>query len=287
MRTPVALALAASVLVAGAGCSSDDQQSPDPDGATYVALGDSYTAAPGVPDMVDAGCGRSSANYPALVAGELGLELTDVSCGGASTTSLVGAQETTAGVVPAQFAALGEGTDYVTLGIGGNDAGLFEKLFSTCLGLRASDPDGAPCLDAMTAGGSDALLEAIELIQGRVTSALVGIRDRAPNASIVMVGYPQLMPAEGQCDQLPLTPRDYDYFRSVLTELGGATKTAAADAEVAYVDVLAASEGHDVCAGKDAWVNGVGGNNERASSLHPFAEEQQAVAELVVAAFED
>ena len=46
-------------------------------------------------------------------------------------------------------------------------------------------------------------------------------------------------------------------------------------------DHLAASRGHDVCAGKDAWVNGIVPSDE-AAPLHPFAVEQKAVADLVL-----
>ena len=150
-----------------------------------------------MPETVDAACGRSSVNYPALVAEDLDLELTDVSCNAASTTSLVGAQQTLEGPVPAQFAALTEDTDYVTMGIGGNDEDFLAQLFTVCLQVRDTDPDGAPCRDAMNASGTDALVDALELIEGRVTSALVGIRDRSPDATVVMVGYPQLGPRGG------------------------------------------------------------------------------------------
>ena len=256
----------------------------DPDAPTYVAMGDSYTSAPGVGETADEGCFRSSSNYPSLVAAERGLELTDVSCGGATTTSLVGVQETPSGAVPPQFAALTPGTDVVTLSIGGNDEDLFPELLTTCLGLRDQDPDGAPCRDAFNADGSDRALEIIELVEHRVTSALTGIRDRAPDAQVVLVGYPQVAPTEGECDLLPLTPGDYDYVRELMAALGAAAARAAAETEVAYVDVLAASEGHDICAGADAWVNGVGGPTDQAMAMHPFAAEQQAVADLVVEA---
>ena len=281
------------------GCSSDEgdpgEATPAPspgspgstDGPSYVAMGDSYTSAPGVGETVDVGCFRSSNNYPALVADALGLTLTDVSCGGATTTSLVGVQETSTGPVPPQFAALTPETDVVTLSIGGNDEELFTDLLLTCPTLRDQDPDGAPCRDALNAGGSDQALATIALVQGRLTSALVGIRDRAPDAEIVLVGYPQLAPAQGQCELLPLTPGDYDYVRSLMIALGAATEAAAAEADVAYVDVLAASEGHDVCAGEEAWVNGVGGPTDRAMEMHPLGEEQQAVADLLVETLDD
>jgi lysophospholipase L1-like esterase len=271
------------VLVAATGCASGGSVR---EGSTYVAMGDSYTAAAGVPEVVHAGCGRSSVNYPTLVAGELGLELTDVSCSGAATANLAAGQQTVTGVMPPQLDALTEDTDYVTIGIGGNDENFLGLLFTTCLSVRDPDPDGSLCRDAMNAGGTDVLKASVAVIQDQVTSALAEIRDRAPDARIVLVGYPQLVPADGSCDILPLTPDDADYFRGLMADLGAATEAAAAEAEVEYVDVLAASEGHDICAGEDAWVSGVVPTG-RAATMHPFAEEQRAVADLVVEALKD
>ncbi len=257
---------------------------------TYVALGDSYTAAPGVPETEsESGCSRSSANYPALVAERLDLVLSDVSCAGADTLALVGSQQTDRGPKAPQFLAVVAGVEVVTLGMGGNDEGLFRDLVTTCLSLAADDPTGSPCRDAMaTAAGGDKAADRIGIIGTRLTSALTGIVDRVPDAAVVLVGYPQLVPATGQCDSLPLADGDYAYVRSLTEQLGAATKKAAEDAGVRYADVLAASEGHDVCAGADAWVNGIANDEGRAAApLHPFAEEQAAVADLVVAQLED
>src|SRR6478672_1383292 len=89
----------------------------------YVALGDSYTAAPFVPlTQLSNGCLRSSDNYPALVAaGMPGTRLVDVSCSGADTASMTGIQRIEGADQPPQFDALTRGTDLVTVGIGGND----------------------------------------------------------------------------------------------------------------------------------------------------------------------
>ncbi len=57
---------------------------------------------------------------------------------------------------------------------------------------------------------------------------------------------------------------------------------AGAEAEGAEsVDVLSLSEGHSVCS-EDPWVNGPRNDPEAALPFHPFAEEQQAVADAVV-----
>ena len=64
-----------------------ETEHPEPDPFIYVALGDSYTAAHGVPgtDWLD-GCLRSDRNYPHLVAEALPeVTLVDVSCSGTAT----------------------------------------------------------------------------------------------------------------------------------------------------------------------------------------------------------
>ena len=68
----------------------------------YVALGDSYTAAPLVPPTdTTTICLRSAVNYPALVAEAMsGTMLTDVSCSGASTRNTTEPQTGRTGSVP-------------------------------------------------------------------------------------------------------------------------------------------------------------------------------------------
>src|SRR6478735_6166494 len=99
-RRTAALLLAAGLVPAVlAGCSSDDDPAPLPATTTgdptstptrydeYVALGDSYTAAPLVPPTdTSTICLRSGVNYPALVTQAMpGTALTDVCCSAAAT----------------------------------------------------------------------------------------------------------------------------------------------------------------------------------------------------------
>lgn len=256
--------------------------------ASYVALGDSYTAAPLVP-VTDTsnGCLRSSHNYPALVAAALpGTQLTDVSCSGATSTSMIGVQQTGNQVQAAQFDALDEGTDLVTVGIGGNDFNLFGTLVGTCSQLRSSDPTGSPCKDKLTAGGTDTLAADLDQIQQHVTAIVKGIRDRAPKATIVVVGYPQIVPAHGTCPQLlPLATGDYAYARSINKGLADALRKGTAAAKGTYVDLFRASAGHDICS-SDPWINGAQTDPQRALAFHPFAVEQRKAAALVLAQLE-
>ena len=277
----------ALLLVGTAACAAGADPDPTPaDVATYVALGDSYSAAAGVPVTEhESGCERSTGSYPARVAKELGVTTyVDVTCGGASTRNLLESQQALRGPVPAQLDAVTRDADLVTLGIGVND-GIFAGVFGTCLMVAPGDPDGAPCQKAMTTpDGGDRLDGILESIRTRLDSALREVEKRAPDAEVVLVGYPQLVPPEGYCPGLPLAHGDYEYVRELMVDLGGLMEEAADSAGVHYVDLLEPSEGHDICAGDEAWVNGVVTDPERATGLHPFAEEQQAVADLVVEA---
>lgn len=298
LRRAAATLLAAG-LVTVAGCddgppAASVDASPSPNSAdtardvpfpTYVALGDSYTAAPGVPQTEqETGCLRSNGSYASQVANQLDTRFVDVSCVGASTVSLVGAQHTSDRVHPPQFAALSEDTSLVTLGIGGNDLDLFATMVGTCGQFALQDPKGSPCRDYMADAGKkkDLLVEKIEKIGDRVRAALRGIRDRSPQAKVLLIGYPQPVPAKGTCRILPLAKGDYPYVRGLVVRLNDAMRAAAKKAKVGFVDVLKASRGHDICAGPDAWVNGANTDLMRALAFHPFAAEQQAVADLIM-----
>jgi len=249
-------------------------------GAQYVALGDSYTAAPFVPTLdVAGGCYRSTQNYPALVARALGADLTDRSCSGAQTKDMTVSQ--LPGIAP-QFDALSADTDLVTVSIGGNDFSVFGTLVSYCPTLRASEPTGAPCRDAMRQDGRDALLADVAQTSVRVATVVREVHRLAPYARVLVVGYPQIGPRHGTCpDLLPLADGDYRYANQVAERLDQALRHAAAVTRSSYVDVWGPSKGHDICSA-DPWINGQYTDPSRAQSYHPFAEEQQAVAGLVL-----
>ena len=280
------------LLLAG-GCSSGDgSASGSEDGdspaaarpARYVALGDSFTAAPLVPNATDAqGCYRSTANYPALVAAAVGAEeKVDVSCSGADTTHMERPQTTVTGQeVPPQFEVLNPRTDLVTIGIGGNDFNVFGTLTGTCPQLAERDPDGAPCRDELQEDGRDVLLSAVDRTQKRVRRVVEGVRERSPEARILLVNYPQISPERGKCPALQLARGDLAYARQVAEALDAALRKAAEASDVELVDLWTASEGHDVCSDQP-WVNGPVTDFARALQFHPFAEGQQAAADLVL-----
>jgi len=249
----------------------------------YVALGDSYTAGPLIPvTQVANGCFRSTNNYPSLVARALAVPtFVDVSCSGAQTKDMTTGQ--LPGVAP-QFDALTPDTDLVSVSIGGNDFSVFGTLVGFCPTLRASDPTGAPCRDAMRADGRDRLLADVQQTSQRVETVVRRVHELAPHARVVVVGYPQIAPRQGTCpDLLPLADGDYQYANQVNKRLTQALQHAAAVTHSSYVNLFLASRGHDICSAQP-WINGQFTDPTRALNFHPFAVEEAAAAQLVLAA---
>jgi lysophospholipase L1-like esterase len=226
------------------------------------------------------GCFRSSSNYASLTARALDAELDDRSCGAAEVRDLFRSQLPG---VPPQLDALNAEVDLVTLGMGGNDEGVFSQLVNRCPQLRALDPAGTPCRDAMRADGGDVLLASLERTRGRLTTALERIHRRAPGAEVLVVGYPQIVDADNICARLPMARGDYAYAEKINLALTEALRRAAEATGSGYVDLWDA--GHDICS-DDPWVNGSVTDQRRAAAYHPFAEGQAAVAERVVAALQ-
>ncbi|AXB46030.1 SGNH/GDSL hydrolase family protein [Amycolatopsis albispora] len=255
----------------------------------YVALGDSYTSGPLIPFMrLDPlGCARSTNNYPSYLARNLDVDrFTDVSCGGADTTHMTAAQSVPLGSNPPQFTALKAGTDLVTIGIGGNDFGVFGTLISECPPLREQDPTGTPCRDKFTVNGVDTIKQRIEQTGTRVTAVLDGVHERSPDAKVLLVGYPRIGPPTGTCpDILPFADGDLRWLDSVEQALNDAlAKAAAEDGDTTFVDMYPASLGHDACApGGAAWIQGKDINLFAAANYHPRRAGMAGVATEVQA----
>lgn len=300
MRRPPAAVAAALGLALGtalaAGCSaSEDQPQAAPARSTgsptaaatrydqYVALGDSYTAAPLVPPTDTSSiCLRSGVNYPSLVARAMpGTALTDVSCSGASTRNTFSRQVGRTGSVPPQFDALKKGTDLVTVGLGGNDRRLFGGVLGTCIQVAHTDPGGAPCRASFDARGSGGLTSTYAAIRHNLADVVRGVRQRSPHARILVVGYPQIIPESGTCDLLPLADGDYPFARDINEHLDRAVRAGAADSHAEYVDLWGPTAGHDICAA-EPWINGRVTSAETALAYHPLAVEQQVAAEQVL-----
>jgi lysophospholipase L1-like esterase len=254
---------------------------PAPPVASYVALGDSFTAAPFVPttDLAD-GCFRSSGNFPALLADDLDADLSDVSCSAADTGDIAGGQATAGGrgKVAPQLRAVTADTDLVTITIGGNDSGLFTALTRACTTSFAA---GVPCEDRLRESFGD-VAPYLDTIETSVTRTLRQVARKAPDATVVLVGYLRLSNPARDCPDFPLAPGDATFLAGVETRLNRALRDAAGAAGVEFLDMHPLARGHEICS-EDPWVNGRTTDDSRALAYHPFAEGQRAVADAVAA----
>lgn len=246
----------------------------------YVALGDSYASGPLIPDQSGGLCLRSDRNYASLTAAAIGASLTDASCSGATTVDMTQAQADDGITInQPQLESVTDSTGLVTLGIGGNDIG-FIDIIETCAEESLSNPFGSPCTSHYTGGGSDQLAAEISVAAPKVGAVLAGIRSRAPQAKVYVVGYPDIMPEHGSgCWPIvPIAYGDVAYLRQTEKELNSMLAAEAASYGDVYVDTYTPTIGHDVCqAVGTKWIEGLVPTSP-AAPFHPNALGEAAMA---------
>ncbi|MFD4002413.1 SGNH/GDSL hydrolase family protein [Streptomyces rubiginosohelvolus] len=283
--TTAAVAVAsATVLLAGTAATASAAPAPvrTDSGAPvrYVALGDSFSSGPGIPDQTDEACGRSSRNYPTLVAASLGAaSFTDVTCAGADTRHMTTPQ----GAANPQFDALRPDTTLVTLGIGGNDLDLAGVL-TRCVLLGKLAPLGAPCKRSYTLLGTDEIGSRIAATATRVAAVLDEIHGRSPRARVLVVGYPAIVPDDGTACRatVPLAEGDFAWFRDKQKQLNSMLAREAGNGRDTYVDAYAPSVGHDACKPQGVrWIEPE--QTAEAAGFHPNAAGHRSTADATLA----
>ena len=266
-----ALALTATACEAG---GATDADLPDPvidtevtTSIDYVALGDSFSAGPFIGTMRTdpEGCARSRDNYPAFLADWLDVaSYTDVTCSAAVTADLYGRMRMFDGnTTRPQLDAVSADTDLVTIGMGGNDFAIYDSLI-TC-------QEGAAC-------AIDDLRSDARKVAGRIEKAVRRIEDAAPEATVYVVGYPDILPTEGACRAVGVTAEVLGPVAEIVGLLNASLARGAEAGGASYVDMEAVSEGHDVCAKGRAWVNGPRFRAGIAAPFHPKINGMRAVA---------
>lgn len=244
----------------------------------YVALGDSFTAGPLIPNLTGSpiGCVRSDHNYPALISAQIKPEkFVDVSCSGAETEDMTKSQSTPVGTNDPQFDALTQDTDLVTVGIGGNDVG-FSEIAIECAKRSVTNPGGDPCKQHY-AGELD---QRIADTAPKVADVLKGIHERSPNARVIVVGYLRLLPeADGCWPKVPIAAGDVPFLDQMEETLNGMLAEQAAAGGAEFLDAYRDTTGRDMCAGRDdKWVEGII-PSQPAFPIHPNAAGMRAVAD--------
>jgi hypothetical protein len=262
------LAVTASIVVLLVGSAGARAAGP-----SYVSIGDSYTAsglAPLVPSAPEA-CAQSERNYPHLVAAALNLSLTDVSCGGATTSDET---ESQLEGQPPQDEALSESTEVVTVGMGGNDHGLFGTLVFGCTQYDFIEhlPGKAPCKEHLS------VYVQATYAQDRAEeeAALNHIKELSPHAKVFLVGYLEITPSKGACPtQIPWYEGDLKWFHKAEAEGATLLREEAEATGAKFVNMFHYSQGHDACQSPEIrWVEPLF-NPLTGIPLHPNATGEQ------------
>jgi lysophospholipase L1-like esterase len=238
--------------------------------SNYVAMGDSFAAAPGVAEQAaPRGCHKSKNNYPAVLARRLAAStFHDVTCSGATTDDVINReQRTDHGLVPRQVDVVGPPTDLITITIGANDVGLAADAES-CQ-VKSADPK--PC----TAG---LVLDDVDHVSTTITEQLPvwatlidRLRADAPRARIILVGYPMFIRPGGCFPDQPILPTDANFLQAKVEELDDRQNQLAVQKGIEFLDTRAMSVGHDICAAAaERYVEGYITDGTRVP-LHPTA----------------
>jgi GDSL-like lipase/acylhydrolase family protein len=251
----------------------------------YVALGDSYSSGAGVNPLVPntpAICSRSGLNYAHDIAALTRPQsFTDVTCNGAKTSDFFFPQSPD---VPPQLDAVTGDTRLVTMTIGGNDGHLFTTVLGACTEASAislattKSIEGNPCEQKYGSSFADQITGQTS---GHLVDALTAVRQQAPAATVVILGYPRILPETGvpACyPVMPISMGDVPYMSHIEAVLNGVIRKAAAQTGARFVDMAPSSAGHDVCRGAlQRWVEPpIAPIN--ASPVHPNAFGEAAMA---------
>jgi len=216
---------------------------------SYVALGDSYSSGVGTRSYLSDGtsCQRSSYAYPRLVAAQKGYALSFQACSGATVST----------VTSGQLSALSSGTDYVTLSVGGNDAG-FTGVLTECAkpGWMSNCNAAIDKAQAFITG----------TLPGRLATLYAAIKAKAPSAVVVVVGYPRLFMGEDCNAATFFSPAEETRLNATADLLNGRLAAAASAKGFRWANPTSRFTGHAVCDSPE-WLNGL--SSPVSESYHP------------------
>ncbi|MEH0582197.1 SGNH/GDSL hydrolase family protein [Streptomyces sp. B21-108] len=219
----------------------------------YVALGDSYSSGVGAGSYLSSSgdCKRSTKAYPYLFnAAHAPASFTFAACSGARTGD----------VLAGQLGGLNSSTGLVSLTAGGNDAG-FADVMTTC--VTGSD---STCLNRI----NTAKAYVDSTLPGKLDTLYSTISAKAPNAHVVVIGYPRFYEVSTLCLGLSDTKRSA--INNAADYLDAATAKRAAAHGFAFGDVRTPFTGHEICSGS-SWLHSLN-LLDIGESYHPTASGQ-------------
>jgi len=250
----------------------------------YVALGDSYSSAAGVTPFVvgsPPACSRSQLNYPHDIAAVLQPEtFTDVTCSGAKTQDYFTTQT---GATAPQLDAVTKDTRLVTMTIGGNDGGAFSGILGSCVTASFRNALGNPCQQQYGSRFTDIVAQQT---YPNLVHALTAVHQKAPRATVVILGYPRVLPDTGTVGcypSMPIAVGDVAYVNEWAQALNTAVEKAAAETGSRFIDMSTSSQGHDACQPPGTrWIEPLT-NPVNAAAVHPNATGEAAMARQTLA----
>lgn len=279
----------------------------NPSALSYAALGDSYSSGEGVWPYLDAGdgllsgCHRSTRAYstqvripgnPLTVAADAGSNFDLIACSGAVTNNVTangsGQNDEPTQLDPSRN--VDASRDLVTITIGGNDA-QFLALLVLCFAHDSCNTimPFAPHSSVELGDFFDLL---VAIVEARLLALHEEIRMAAPNATILVMGYPQLVSGlECSAAQVPgfpdlkLSATEQSWMRGATGRLNDAIQVATIARGLHFVPVEDHFSGHEVCGQYDDWVAGLLPFNPK-GSFHPTARGQAEYAKAINAYLE-
>lgn len=300
----------------------------------YLALGDSFSSGEG--DTSDTfyqigtnsgfdRCHVSIRSYPFIIGAHMNIsneDMKNVACAGAKITDVIGEDGFYQGqgkrLTDDAQRALKRGSalnsfspgwvhqesfvsryqpEIVTLGIGGNDAGLMAKL-KTCAmpGL---------CEWVATPKAREKTGNEIQRLFDRLTSAYRSLMSDSPGSLLYAVGYPQIVDPEGICDPVTSFLLDHEeriFVRQGISYLNQVIKRAAESVGVSYLDVEDSLQGQELCSSSilSPAMNGLRLGNDIApnkalpmlkligsETFHPTPEGHRLLGETIISKYGD
>ena len=216
---------------------------------SYVALGDSYSSGVGTRSYISDGtsCQRSTYAYPSLIAAARGYALNFRACSGARIPD----------VTSTPLGALSSTTGYVTISVGGNDAG-FSSVITEC----AQPGWMSDCNAAIDR--AQAYID--NQLPGALATLYAAIRSRASNATVVVVGYPRIFNGEDCNAGTWFSPAEETRLNATADLLNSKLSSAAAARGFSFANPTSRFVGHAVCDDVE-WINGL--SNPVSESYHP------------------
>ncbi|WP_406728298.1 SGNH/GDSL hydrolase family protein [Streptomyces sp. GD-15H] len=244
------LLLAVATALTGAATAQASQQAAV---GGYVALGDSYSSGVGAGSYISSSgdCKRSTKAHPYLwAAANSPSSFAFTACSGARTGD----------VLSGQLGPLSTATGLVSISVGGNDAG-FADVMTTCV-LQSE----STCLSRIAT--ARAYVEST--LPGSLDSVYSAIRTRAPNAHVVVLGYPRFYQLGTSCVGLSETKRKA--INDAADLLANTIAQRARAHAFTFGDVRTPFVGHEICS-SNSWLHSVNWLNI-GDSYHPKAAGQ-------------